>query len=349
MAKGVEDTAFYTFTRLVSLNEVGGDPGAFGTSVEEFHAACIEAQEQWPTAMLATSTHDTKRSEDVRARISLLSEIPDRWADFARRWVRTDGPVDANAQYLLLQSLVGAWPLDADRAAAYMEKASKEAKEHTSWIDPDPAYDEALQRHVRDLMADDGFQRDLAAFVGPLVEPGRVVSLAQALIKLTAPGVPDIYQGQELWDLSLVDPDNRRPVDFDHRRRLLAELAGMKADDVMARSDDGLPKLLVTREALALRARRPDAFGRGSTYRPLPVTGKKAGHVVAFGRSEVAATVAPRLVLGLHGQWERTSVELPPGRWRNVFTADEVDGGAVEVAELLRSFPVALLEHVSST
>ncbi|HVF74236.1 MAG TPA: malto-oligosyltrehalose synthase [Acidimicrobiales bacterium] len=348
MAKGVEDTAFYTYNRLVSLNEVGGDPGHFGTSVEEFHAACTEAQRQWPAAMLATSTHDTKRSEDVRSRISLLSEIPDEWAGFAVRWVK-DGPVDANAQYLLLQVLVGAWPLDPDRAVAYMEKASKEAKEHTSWIDPDPAYDEALTRHVRELLADERFQGELAAFVAPLVEIGRVTSLAQTLIKLTAPGVPDIYQGQELWDLSLVDPDNRRPVDYEQRRRLLAELDDLKVDEVIGRSDDGLPKLLVVKEALALRARRPDAFGRQSTYRPLPVGGDKAEHAVAFARGDEAVTVAPRLVLRLDGQWAETAVELPDGRWTNVFTGEEHSGGPVELADLLRSFPVALLEHVPST
>ncbi|HEX9969989.1 MAG TPA: malto-oligosyltrehalose synthase, partial [Acidimicrobiales bacterium] len=351
MAKGVEDTAFYTFNRLVSLNEVGGDPGAFGTSVEEFHAACIEAQEQWPTAMLATSTHDTKRSEDVRARISLLSEIPDEWAAFATRWVRTDGstPVDANAQYLLLQVLVGAWPLEADRAVAYMEKASKEAKEHTSWVDPDPDYDEALAAHVRELLADAAFQGELAAFVQPLVEHGRAASLAQALLKLTAPGVPDIYQGTELWDLSLVDPDNRRPVDYGKRRALLRELDGMKAEDVLARSDDGLPKLLVTKEALALRGRRPHAFGSSATYRPLPVAGARADHVVGFTRSDEVAVVVPRLTVRLDGQWDRTTVEVPAGRWRNVLTGDEVAGGEIGVADLLAAFAVALLESVSST
>ena len=348
MAKGVEDTAFYTFNRLVSLNEVGGDPGRFGTSVEEFHAACLTAQEQWPAAMLATSTHDTKRSEDVRARIALLSEIPDEWAGFAVPWIK-DGSVDANAQYLLLQVLVGAWPLEPDRAVAYMEKASKEAKEHTSWIDPDPAYDEALTRHVRELLADELFQGELAAFVAPLIEAGRVTSLAQALLKLTAPGVPDIYQGQELWDLSLVDPDNRRPVDYERRRRLLAELDDLKADEVLRRADEGLPKLLVVRQALALRARRPDAFGRGSTYRPLPVTGAKAEHAVAFARGDRVVAVAPRLVLRLDGQWERTAVDLPGDHWLNVFTGEEHRGGPVELADLLRSFPVALLEHVPST
>ena len=348
MAKGVEDTAFYTFARLVALNEVGGDPGAFGTSLEEFHAACAEAQEQWPAAMLATSTHDTKRSEDVRARLVLLSEIPDEWAGFAARWIDRDGRVDANAQYLLLQALVGAWPLDVDRAVAYMEKASKEAKEHTSWIDPDPDYDEALRRHVRKLLADETFQGELATFVLPLIEHGRVVSLAQTLVKLTAPGVPDIYQGQELWDYSLVDPDNRRPVDYERRRALLAELDGMKACDVLDRADEGLPKLFVTREALALRARRPAAFGPGSTYRPLAVRGAKAGHVVAFSRADEVVTVVPRLVLGLAGEWQGTSVELPAGRWRNVLS-DEEHEGAVAVGELLAPFPVALLEHVPST
>ncbi|HEX2043929.1 MAG TPA: malto-oligosyltrehalose synthase, partial [Acidimicrobiales bacterium] len=195
MAKGIEDTSFYQYNRLVSLNEVGGDPGRWGTTVEEFHAGNAHAAKDWPGTLLATSTHDTKRSEDVRARISLLSQIPEEWAAAARRWAamnerhKRDGMPDGNAEYLLYQVLVGAHPLDADRAAAFMEKASREAKQHTSWIDPAPAYDEALAEFVRAVVGDAEFAADLAAFVGPLVEAGRVTSLAQLLLKLTSPGV----------------------------------------------------------------------------------------------------------------------------------------------------------------
>ncbi|MGH9152851.1 MAG: malto-oligosyltrehalose synthase, partial [Acidimicrobiales bacterium] len=267
MAKGVEDTAFYDYVPLVSLNEVGGSPAHWGTPVEEFHRACREALGDWPTSMLATSTHDTKRSEDVRARLHLLSEVPGAWAEAVRRWFAAntrhrsgiDRP-DPNAEYLLYQTLVGAWPLSAERAAAYMEKASKEAKVHTSWIDPDPGYDAALRAFVEGVLGDEAFLADLAGFVEALVAPGRVNSLAQVLVKLTAPGVPDTYQGSELWDLSLVDPDNRRPVDYGVRRRLLGQLAGLGPEAVLARADEGLPKLTVVREALQLRRRRPGAF-----------------------------------------------------------------------------------------
>ena len=235
MAKSVEDTAFYNFHRLISLNEVGGDPGHFGLSIDEFHAACSEAQRRWPTAMLASSTHDTKRSEDVRARINLLSEIPDRWSAAVNRWAelnhryRRDDLPDRNAEYLLYQTLVGAWPIETDRIVAYMEKASREAKTHTSWTHPNPVYEDALRAFIQGILNHPPFTTDLEGFVKPLVEPGRINSLAQTLLKLTAPGVPDFYQGTELWDLSLVDPDNRRPVDYQKRRRLLAKMKDMTA------------------------------------------------------------------------------------------------------------------------
>ena len=348
MAKGVEDTAFYNFNRLVALNEVGGDPSRFGVSVAAFHDAASMAAASWPAGMTALSTHDTKRSEDVRARLALLSEIPEAWGAFARRWLRApdDAGVDRNAQYLLLQVLVGAHPLTVERAAAYMEKATKEAKAHTSWIDPVPAYDDAVQALVSSLFDDDAFAAELSSFVAGLIGPGWVNSLAQKLVQLTAPGVPDLYQGSELWDLSLVDPDNRRPVDFELRRRLLAELDGAKAEDLWARAADGLPKLLVVQRALALRRRRPDLFGAAGSYRSLTASGASAAHLVAFIRGDGAVTVAPRLVLGLSRTgWRDTVVALPDGRWVNVLTDDEVDGGTVAVGALLERFPVALLER----
>ncbi len=250
MAKGLEDTAFYTFLRLTALNEVGGDPGRFGVAPEDFHRACRENQERWPESMLATSTHDTKRSEDVRARLDLLSEIPEEWAAAVRRW-RTlnekhwgENPPDRSAEYLLYQTLVGAWPIDSERLWTYLEKAIREAKRKTSWTRPDPAYEAAVRGFAEGVLADSTFLADLAAFVAPLVAPGRVSSLAQVLLKLTAPGVPDFYQGSEIWDLSLVDPDNRRPVDYELRRRLLADLEGNPTPEaILARVDEGLPKL----------------------------------------------------------------------------------------------------------
>jgi (1->4)-alpha-D-glucan 1-alpha-D-glucosylmutase len=338
MAKGVEDTAFYRYNRLTSLNEVGGDPGRFGLSVEEFHRACADAYDAWPHGMLALSTHDTKRSEDVRARISLLSEMPAEWMATVERWSllngrhRTDGWSDANAEWLYYQTLVGAWPLSAERAVAYMEKAVKEAKVHTSWVDPVRDYDDGLRHFVEATLADPQFIEDVDTFVAPLLGPGRVNAMAQKLVQLTAPGVPDLYQGTELWDLSLVDPDNRRPVDFDLRRRLLAELPSLPVEDVMARSDDGLPKLLVVHAALRART----AIGPLGPYRPLEAPDR----VVAFSRGDELVTVVPRLVLRRPPEG---TVELPTGRWHNAITGDGIDGGGRDIDDLFARFPVALL------
>lgn len=351
MAKGVEDTAFYCFNRLLSLNEVGGNPGQFGLPIDAFHRACAETQARWPSAMLTTSTHDTKRSEDVRARIHLLSEIPERWSEALRRWSalnerhRQENMPDRNAEYLFYQTLVGAWPIDAERATAYMEKASREAKAYTSWTDPNPGYEAALRAFVEGVLSDAAFQAELESFVGPLIEPGRVISLAQTLLKLTTPGVSDLYQGTELWDLSLVDPDNRRPVDYRRRRRLLAELDSMTPETVWQRVDDGLPKLWVIRQALALRRRRPQLFGPQGSYQALSARGAKANHVVAFAREESVVTVVPRLVLRLSGTWGDTTLKLPTGGWRSELTGESLSGGEVRLTELLKRFPVALLSR----
>ncbi|HEX6547727.1 MAG TPA: malto-oligosyltrehalose synthase [Candidatus Dormibacteraeota bacterium] len=346
-AKGVEDTAFYVYNRLVCLNEVGGDPDTFGTTLEEFHRACRETADEWPETMLSTSSHDTKRSEDVRARLALLSEIPEAWLEAVLRWSRHndrhrrgDLP-DRNAEYLLYQVLVGAHPLPVDRAVAYMEKASKEAKVHTSWVAHNPEYDAALRAFVEGVLGDEAFVADLAAFVRPLVLPGWMTSLSMKLIALTAPGVPDVYQGTELWDLSLVDPDNRRPVDFELRQRLLDELPGIDAEAAWRRLEEGVPKLLVVQRALQLRRQRPEAFAGG--YHPLPVRGARAEHLVAFARADSVVTLAPRLLIGLVGGWADTVVELPDGHWRDVMTGREFEGGEVAVDHVLDEFPVGLL------
>ncbi len=357
MAKGAEDTAFYCFNRLISLNEVGGDPGHFGTSVDAFHAVCTATQLHWPQTMLTTSTHDTKRSEDVRARISLLSEIPERWSEAVRRWAeynerhRTGDLPDRNAEYLLYQTLVGAWPIDVERATAYMEKAAREAKLYTSWTEPQPDYERALRSFIENALADQEFLADLEQFVASLTTPGWITALSQTLLKLTAPGVPDIYQGTDIWDLSLVDPDNRRPVDYETRSRLLGELAGATVEDIWERRDDGLPKLWLIRQTLALRKRRPELFSTRATYQPLSARGVKAAHVVAFARSGEAVTVAPRLAIGLggaHTDWSDTTLELPAGYWHNELTGDSIQGGTVALADLLRRFPVALLTREDS-
>ncbi len=349
MAKGVEDTTFYAYNRLTSLNEVGGDPGRFGVEVAEFHRFCGELQRLHPETMVCTSTHDTKRSEDVRARISLLSEIPGEWRDAACRWsvaierYREDGLPDRNTEYLLYQTLAGAWPITPERLKAYMLKACREAKQHTSWLNPNEQFEKVLNRFIDAIFADKEFVADVERFTNRLIGPGRTNSLAQVLLKTTAPGVPDMYQGTELWDGSLVDPDNRRPVDYALRERLLAELGGLSAEKIQRRSEEGLPKLWTVHQALLLRRERPESFGKSGAYTAMEATGEKAEHVVAFRRGEDVVTVAPRLPLKLGGNWGDTRVELPAGHWRNRLTGDMVNGGDARLGDLLARFPVALL------
>jgi (1->4)-alpha-D-glucan 1-alpha-D-glucosylmutase len=340
MAKGVEDTAFYSYTRFIALNEVGGNPARFGVTPAEFHARMTEVQERHPQTMNATATHDTKRGEDVRARLAVISECPGSWTSAVQRWSehnerhRTHGLPDRNTEYLFYQSLVGAWPLSVERALAYMEKATREAKQHTSWTAPNQEFETALRHFIERTLADPEFITAVKSFVDSILGAGRVVSLAQALIKLTAPGVPDIYQGTELWSLALVDPDNRRPVDYAWRRRLLAEVANAAPERVLERMDEGVPKLWMIQRALQV-----DASG---CYQPLAAHGEHAERVLAFGRGGRLITIVPRLAQGLHGGWGDTVLPLPEGRWRNVFT-EELHSGADRLAHLFARFPVALL------
>ena len=356
MAKGVEDTAFYRYLRLLALNEVGGDPGRFGVSVAEFHAANEERLRSWPATMLTTATHDTKRGEDVRLRIAALSECPDAWAAAVDRWHeaasrgRRRDRIDHASQYLLFQTLVGAWPIDRDRLTEYLVKASREARIQTSWTSPDEGFERALVRTAERLLRDRQFIGYLEAFLAPIVPAARTSSLAQVLLRLTAPGIPDTYQGTELWDLSLVDPDNRRPVDFAMRERLLGELEGggesegrLTAAAILARAEEGLPKLWTLHRALRVRRERPGSFDAAGAYTPLAASGVQADHVVGYLRGEDVAVVVPRLTLRLGGAWRATAIELPGGRWRNVLTGEGRQGGRVRMATLLARFPVALL------
>ena len=351
MAKGVEDTAFYRYQPLISLNEVGGDPSRFGGTPAEFHAAMAHAARRWPESMLTLSTHDAKRSGDVRARISVLSELPGAWESAVVRWAeqnsahKQDGWPDRNAEYLLYQTLVGAWPIDAGRVGAFMLKAAKEAKVHTSWIDPDAGYDDALSAFVTAVLADRAFAADLEGFLAEhrIVERGRVNSLAQTALTLTCPGVPDLYQGTEVWEESLVDPDNRRPVDYARRRALLDSLADAGPEAALARDADGGPKLWLIHRVLGHRRRHPGAYGPGSGYEPLNSAGPRSSNIVAFTRSNGLAVVVPRLVHDVTQGWAGTTVELPPGPWADVLTGATVDGGRAAVAGLLRTFPVAVL------
>lgn len=350
-AKGVEDTAFYRYHRLISLNEVGGDPSLFGRSVESFHERCAYVAARWPLTMNTLSTHDTKRSADVRARIDLLSEIPGDWESAVRHWMelnerhRVHGFPDRNAEYLLYQTLIGTWPIGTARLEEFLVKSAREANVHTSWIDPKAAYEEALLQFARGAIEGMDFVRELETFLGrhEIVARGRVNSLAAVALLLTAPGVPDIYQGSEMWELSLVDPDNRRAVDFAARERLLAEVREAGAAGAMSRSDEGAPKLWLVARLLDARRKDPALFA-GRSYRPIEARGVKAACVVSFVRERLLVLV-PRLVTGLGGEWADTTVELPAGRWRSLLTDDEQEGGTVSVGDLVRDFPVAVLSR----
>ena len=348
MAKGVEDTALYCSNRLLAMNEVGGDPDCDGFSLEYFHDYNVKMQETFPTTMTALGTHDTKRSDDVRARMLVLSEMPDAFAEAVRRWNaqnakhRSGDQIDTGTEWFLYQTLVGAWPISADRLRAYMQKAMREAKIRTSWVWNNAEYESALNQYVDALVADTGFVAELEKFVGDIVAAGRTNSLAQTLIKYTAPGVPDMYQGGELWDFSLVDPDNRRPVDYALRRKLLKEMAGMSAAQVMKRGEEGLPKLWVVHHALHLRNEHPEWFGAHAGYAPVMAEGSQRERVIAYLRGDDVMAIVSRWSHEVEG-WGETSIEVPKGRWMNRMTGGEVVGGRVRVCDLLAEFPVALL------
>ena len=354
MAKGVEDTAYYCYNRLTSMNEVGNDPARDGVSVEEFHGYFAAMEKTHPLTMTTLSTHDTKRSDDVRARLAVLSEVPSRFGLAIRQWSRlnaelrgqqSDGTpmIDRNTEYLFYQTVIGAWPIDAERMNAYMLKATREAKLRTSWVANNKPFENALSEFVTGALKSTGFVERLEQFVESIRHAGRINSLAQTLIKHTAPGVPDLYQGAELWDLSLVDPDNRRPVDYKLRCRLLHEMQSMTAAQVMERIDEGLPKLWTIRHALQLRHWQYPEWFSTEPYQPLEATGIKRAHVVAYLRGEHVVTVVPRLSLTLRGRWSDTAVMLPAGEWTCLLSGQTVQGGRVTVDALLRDFPVALL------
>ena len=348
MAKGVEDTMFYCFDRLVSCNEVGSQASLIGISADKFHEFCHYLSDRWPNTMLATSTHDNKRSEDVRARISILSEIPERWSEALHLWSQLNAGAwqnrlpDRHAEYLLYQTLIGAWPIDRDRAWAYMLKACREAKINTSWHEPNVSFEEKIRGFVGGVYETPEFIASLEQFIQPLILPGRINSLAQTLIKMVAPGVPDFYQGTELWDLSLVDPDNRRPVDFTNRLALMRRARSMSAAQVLEESDSGIPKLWMTSRILAVRRERAEDFSADSKYQPLVAQGTHLGRLLAFRRGENLIAVVPRFTMTLAGEWADTRLPLPGGAWRNCFT-DQVIQRETSPAELFAEFPVALL------
>jgi (1->4)-alpha-D-glucan 1-alpha-D-glucosylmutase len=399
MAKGLEDTVFYRYYPLASLNEVGGRPTGAGIEPARLHAWNARRLAEWPHGLSTTATHDTKRGEDVRARLNVLSEIPREWQRVVRHWQRLNRRLKsvvedvripgANEEYLIYQTLIGAWPMDAidadlssdaretlrARITDYMTKALREAKLHTSWINVNAPYEQGVAQFIDLLLqpsAGGSFVAELRRFVGELLIPGICNSLAQLVLKITAPGVPDIYQGTELWDLSLVDPDNRRPVDFAARRALLAELDAdadaarpALAAELLRRPADGRVKLLVTSRALRHRRRHRGLYDRGA-YHPLTVEGSRARNVVAFARSldgETSITIVGRLLASLapnrslplgEAAWGDTRIILPPfmpqGAYREIVTNDvvEPDGGqppsSLRVSRAFANLPVAVLE-----
>jgi (1->4)-alpha-D-glucan 1-alpha-D-glucosylmutase len=348
MAKGVEDTAFYRFTRLTSLTEVGADPDVFSLEPDAFHAVQQHRQEVLPGSMTTLSTHDTKRSEDVRARISTLAEDPAAWAETLGELRRLAPTGDGRFDNLLWQALLGAWPLSRERAQAYAEKASREAGDSTGWLAPNEAFEKRMAAAVDAAFDEPLVRRALERQLESVLAAGRSNALSAKLVQLTTTGVPDVYQGSELWELSLVDPDNRRPVDYDLRSELLATIdtGEPPAFDPHLADDLGAAKLLVVASAMRLRRDRPELF---EGYTPLEARGSAAKHAVAFDRGG-AITVATRLPLGLerHGGWDDTTLELPEARngYVDTLTGILFAEGRVRLAEVLKSYPVALLQRV---
>jgi (1->4)-alpha-D-glucan 1-alpha-D-glucosylmutase len=365
VAKGVEDTAFYRYNRFIALNEVGGHPAHFGFSLKAFHAANEERARRWPYTMLGSSTHDTKRSEDVRARLAVLSELASGWRMTLRRWSRMnhDLPKPSRSdEYHFYQALIGIWPGESspqliERLKAYMLKAAREAKVRTSWINPDAEYEAALERFVQQSLENRLFTADVSETVARLAHLGLLVGLSQTLVKIASPGVPDYYQGTELWDFSLVDPDNRRPVDYGLREKLLKSMRGEpKPADLLQTLTDGRAKLHIIRKGLELRKKHPALF-HGAKYLPLYADEGREDHIVAFtlsnGTQRVTA-VAPRLFSRLMDADELAPLgakawgdaRLPmEGDYLNVLTGERHKGraGHLSVAQLLSTFPVALL------
>jgi (1->4)-alpha-D-glucan 1-alpha-D-glucosylmutase len=280
--------------------------------------------------------------------------MPARWKAVVSRWFRrnaqfkTGSYPDRNTEYFFYQTLVGTWPISVYRLTAYMEKAAREAKQQTSWTQQNKDFEDALKNFIERALSSEEFIAEIETFVSLLLAPGRTNSLAQTLIKFTAPGVPDTYQGSELWDLRLVDPDNRGPVDYETRASMLAELkAGLAVEEIMTRIDSGLPKLWLVHCALKLRTEKPECFGKCADYAPLKVSGSKSDHLIAYLRGQNVVTVAPRWSATLAGRWGSTSVDLPKGRWINRLTNEEWNGGSTRIQTLLQRFPVALLTKAS--
>lgn len=346
VAKGTEDTTFYRYTRFAALTEVGGSPDVWGVGLDMFHELNAARDRDRPATMTALTTHDTKRSEDTRARATVLAEVADDLAEAVGRWSASCGIDEPSLDLLAWQTLVAAWPISDARLGDYLLKAARESKLRTTWTETDEAFEDAVRAwpaQVRETVGD-----EVETFVGRLDAAGWTTALSQKLLQLAGPGVPDVYQGTELWDLSLVDPDNRREVDYASRRELLSRVAGGWTPPVDA---SGAAKLLVTQRVLGLRRKRPELF---EGYRPLLADGSAADHVVAFGRHRDLVAVATRMPVGLDRRpdgWDGTVLDLgdeaglslDPGAWTDVLTGAQHAGGLQLVADLLATYPVALL------
>lgn len=397
MAKGLEDTAFYRYFPLASLNEVGSSPHSFGTDLDIFHRKNRERSEMWPHTLLSTSTHDTKRSEDVRARINVLSEIPEEWEQSIERWSKLNEPhkacegeefiPDKNDEYLFYQTLVGSWPLYPmdisshfqyiERMQGYMEKAIREAKVHSSWINPNKDYDKSMQEFIKNVLSLNGeektFLSDFKIFVSKIMKSGMFNSLSQILLKFASPGIPDIYQGNEIWDFSLVDPDNRRRIDFSSRINLLQEicektqeLSSSFLEKLMHSPEDGRIKLFLTMQMLEIRKRAPNVFSKGN-YLPIEVEGERSKHLIGFVRTfekKTVIVIATRYFASLSQDnkfivdpqiWNKTHVLLPKelrnNSYRNIFSGkilqkENLENSKINLVEVFHPLPLVLLESI---
>ena len=357
MAKGLEDTTFYVHNPLISVNEVGGDSNGpecyFG--IKEFHQRNLDRRARWPHTMNASSTHDTKRSEDVRARINVLSEFPEQWARSLRRWMRwtsTLGAPAPNEQILIFQSMLGAWPIEPDRLKQYVTKALREGKTHTSWLNVDERYERRVLSFVDSLYVNQEFLTDFQRFQKKIAYFGALSSLSQLVLKITSPGTPDIYRGTDVWDLSVADPDNRRPVDFPLRIKTLAALENMSSPRHLLKSwADGRLKLYMMQKLLRFRRAHADLFLQGE-YIPMSVTGRRSDHVIAFARrvhDDWCVVAVPRLLAKLgRGKniWQDTSIRWPagsPSRWTNILTNENISGEEAPASSLFATLPFAVL------